>query len=74
MRPMHPGSIVFAEAGAAGEKVLPAATVPESVAYVRIDDALVPVVRVVAEVVGDQRIITSYGVDGRRLGATYQRR
>ena len=72
--PRHPGTIVFAESGKPGETVRAAAEVPESVAFVREHGVLVPVVRVVADTVGDQRVITSYGADGRRLQATYQRR
>lgn len=72
--PAHPGHVVFAEVGSPREKVLPVSEVPESVAFARVGDALVPVVRVVAEVVGDRRVLTSYGVDGQRLGATWQTR
>lgn len=74
MKPTHPGSIVFAEFGSSDEKVVPASEVPESVAFVRDGAALVPVVRVVAQVVGDQRVITSFDAAGRRLSATYQRK
>lgn len=72
--PRHPGTIVFVETGKTEEQLRPASEVPESVAFVREGDTLVPVVRVVADVVGDQRIIVSYGADGRRLNTTYQRR
>lgn len=72
--PRHPGTIVFAEAGKKEEQVKQASEVPESIAFVREGGALVPVVRVVAEVIDDQRIIKSYGADGRVLQTTYQRR
>ncbi|MFZ5441138.1 MAG: hypothetical protein ACOZQL_14105 [Myxococcota bacterium] len=74
MKPQHPGRIVFVEKGVPGEKVLAVSEVPEAVAFAQVGGALVPVVRVEAEVVGDQRVITSYGADGQRLGATWQRR
>jgi hypothetical protein len=70
----HPGTITFIEAGVAGERVFAVDAVPESVAFAQEGQVRVPVVRVVAEVVGDQRVIKSYGVDGRLLATTYQRR
>ncbi|MDP1827501.1 MAG: hypothetical protein Q8L48_29795 [Archangium sp.] len=70
----HPGTIVFAEAGKKEEQVKQASEVPESIAFVKEQGVLVPVVRVVAAVVGDQRVITSFGADGRLLQTTYQRR
>lgn len=72
--PRHPGTIVFAEAGKKEEQVKLASEVPESIAFVKEHGVLVPVVRVVADVVGDQRVLTSYGADGRVLQTTYQRR
>lgn len=68
----HPGTIVFVEVGSPEEKVMKVTEVPESVAFVKLNGAKVPVVRVVAQVVGAQRIIVSYGADGARLSATYQ--
>lgn len=70
----HPGTIVFVEEGSATEKVVAAADVPEAVAFVRQGDKRIPVVRVEAKMLGDQRVITSYGADGARLTATYQRK
>jgi len=72
--PHHPGTIVFAEVGKKEEHVKQVSEVPESIAFVKVHGVLVPVVRVVADVAGNQRVIKSYGVDGQVLQTTYQQR
>jgi hypothetical protein len=72
MSPAHPGKVTFVDG--ALEKVLPVGEVPEAVAFAREGEALVPVVKVVALAHGDRRELKSYGVDGRLLSVTYQRR
>lgn len=70
----HPGTIVFAEIGGASERSLRVEEVPHSVAFVQEAGVEVPVTRVVAQVVGDQRLLKSYAADGRLLSTTTQRR
>ena len=72
--PTHPGLITFVEKDGGPDKVLPVDQVPSSVAYVREDGISAPVVRVVAALRGDSREIRSYGIDGRLLLTTFQRR
>ncbi len=67
----HPGTITFVESGKADE-VLSVDAVPESVAFAGEGDAAVPVVRVVAQLAGQKRIIRSYGADGALLNTTYE--
>jgi hypothetical protein len=73
MNTKHPGTVIFIDETT--EKVRPAETVPDSLRFAR--NALghwVPVVKVVASMQGDKRMIRSYGADGAELSATILRR
>lgn len=65
----HPGTITFVEKGKPDE-VLSVEEVPETVAFYEEGPRRVPVVRVVAELVGTKRVIRSYGADGALLTTT----
>lgn len=71
-KPVHPGSIVFADDSGGPDRVEKASAVPDSVAFVKVGEELVPVTRVVASTHGDRRTIRSYGADGRLLQSTIQ--
>ncbi|MCA9544480.1 MAG: hypothetical protein KC613_08820 [Myxococcales bacterium] len=68
----HPGEITFVDEDAGTERARPAAEVPASVAFVTVDGATVPVVRVVSRMRGPQRVIRSYGPEGQLLSTTLQ--
>lgn len=70
----HPGKITFCQVGSDKEDVVAFTDVPESIAFAPDGEDLVPVVRVQAITSGDRREIRSFGVDGRLLSTTYQRR
>ena len=73
--PEHPGTIEYVD-GATGEvtRVVPAADVPEQIAYAPGPDGEQrPVVRVTILTVGPQREIRQFGPDGEILRSTYQR-
>ncbi len=72
--PTHPGLITFVEKDGGPDQVLPIDQVPESIAFVREGEVVAPVVRVVAALRGDSRELRCYGVDGRLLLTTFQRR
>lgn len=70
----HPGTITFVGPDAP-DRVVPVSEVPEQIAWHGESGAeKKPVVRVVATVTGNQRVIQSYGVDGSLLTTTYQMR
>lgn len=69
----HPGTIVFVDRASHTERTRPYTEVPEGVAFVTSEGRQVAVVRVVAEMRGDTRTITSYGEDGAVLERTVQR-
>jgi hypothetical protein len=69
----HPGTITYVDADAKTEKVLPVAQVPEPLRFASLDGAPVPVVRVVAQLRGEERLIREYGPEGQLLRSTVQR-
>ena len=71
--PVHPGTIVYFE-GAPEKEVsrMSVSEVPESLRFAQTEHGLVPVVKVVAYVEGDQRYIREYGPDGELLRTTMQ--
>lgn len=68
----HPGTIVFVDEAAGTEHSRAASEVPETIAWVVVDGDSWPVTRVVARMAGKQRVLRSYGVDGRLLSSTVQ--
>jgi hypothetical protein len=69
--PTHPGTITFVEGTT--QTVEQAADVPESIRFAKnAKGELVPVVKVVAYLEGDRRIIREYGADGAELRSTVQ--
>jgi hypothetical protein len=74
IRLTHPGHITFCQVGSDKEDVVTFTEVPESVAFARDGENLVPVVRVEALTAGDRREIKSYSAEGKLLSTTYQRR
>jgi len=72
-KPEHPGTIVFVDENKGHEHARSVAEVPEALRFAPDKDGqLVPVVRVVAKVVGEQRTIREYGVAGQMLRSTVQ--
>ena len=69
----HPGTITFV-GGGEPDRVVPVSEVPAQIAWYGESEEKKPVVRVVATITGNQRIIQSYGVDGSLLTTTYQMR
>jgi hypothetical protein len=75
MKSQHPGKIEFVD-GNKNEviKVVTAEEVPEQFRFAPTTTGLVPVTRVVATTVGDERTIREYGPDGQLLRSTIQLR
>ena len=74
-RPVHPGKIVYVD-GNSGRVVAEedAKNVPDFMAFVRTPEGHVPVVKVVATTLENERWIREYGPDGRLLRSTLQLR
>jgi hypothetical protein len=68
----HPGNIEFVDETLQSTEVVAAESVPDSIAWYNDGHDLRPVVRVVAHMRGNQRIIRSYGVNGALLQTTTQ--
>jgi hypothetical protein len=66
----HPGAIVLVDEDKGTKKTAQAKDVPPSVAFVN----EVPVVRVVARRLGEEREVQSYGADGALLSSTLMRK
>lgn len=69
----HPGTIVFEDEDRATSEEKRADEVPESVAFARRGDALVPVVRVVKRADRDNVTIRSYDAEGNLVATTVGR-
>lgn len=69
--PNHPGSIVMVDVDGS-EKTVNVAEVPPNIAFARVGDAQIPVVRVVATATPGGRRIESYSAAGRLLSSTVQ--
>lgn len=69
--PKHPGKIVFVD-GATQQvtQEVDAETVPLSIRFAETDKGLVPVVKIVSFMRGEQQIIRSYGPDNEFLTST----
>ncbi|HZN94872.1 MAG TPA: hypothetical protein VFB81_19295 [Myxococcales bacterium] len=71
--PPHPGTILFVDENKGHEHARPVSEVPESLRFAPDQNGnLVPVVKVVARVVGEQRTIREYGTGGEMLRSTVQ--
>jgi hypothetical protein len=68
----HPGSIEFVDETLQSTEVVAADSVPDSIAWYNDGHGRRPVVRVVAHMRGDQRILRSYGANGALLQTTIQ--
>lgn len=68
--PSHPGTIVMVDLDDGRTWEQPADQVPETVAWVTLDGAAVPVVRVESRSMGTGREILQYGADGTLLATT----
>jgi hypothetical protein len=69
----HPGAIVFADLDLGTENARPVADLPETMAWVLVDGAKVPVVRVEARSMSENaREIKKYGPAGQLLESTIQ--
>jgi hypothetical protein len=72
--PTHPGSITYVDGDTHHEQVMPIAQVPPALRFVaNAQGQQVPVVRVVATIVGSQRYLREYGPNDEFLRATVQR-
>lgn len=72
--PAHPGSITYVDGDTNAEKVMPISGVPEALRFAQNEKGLlVPVVRVVAKIAGNQRFIREYGPNNEFLRSTVQR-
>jgi hypothetical protein len=71
--PQHPGTIVYVDADTGEERISPISEVPEAFRFAPGQDGrMVPIVRVVARVAGDQRTIQELGPEGEILRSTVQ--
>ena len=71
--PRHPGTIVYVNGNTGEESSSPISEVPEDFRFAPGKDGqLIPIVRVVARTVGDQRHIHEMGPDGELLRSTVQ--
>ena len=71
--PKHPGTIVYVNGDTGEESTSPISEVPEDFRFAPDKDGqLVPIVRVVARVAGDQRTIHELGPGGEILRSTVQ--
>lgn len=71
--PTHPGTIVYVNGNTGEERTSPISEVPEDFRYAPDRDGrLIPIVRVVAQTVGNQRSIHELGPDGQLLRSTVQ--
>jgi hypothetical protein len=74
MKMTHPGTITYVDADSKTEKVIPIAEVPQDLQFARnTKGELVPVVRVVARVAGNQRFLRELGPRDEFLRETVQR-
>lgn len=71
--PVHPGQITYLD-GNTGDVVAVSDVqeVPESMRFVETESGLVPVVKVVATIVENERLIQEYGPDDEILRSTKQ--
>ncbi len=70
----HPGTITYVDADSKTEQVVPIAEVPQDLQFARnTKGELVPVVRVVARVSGNQRFLRELGPQDEFLRETVQR-
>ena len=71
--PAHPGTIIFVDENKGHQHARPVSEVPEALRFAPDQNGqLVPVVKVVAHVVGEQRTIREYGAGGEMLRSTVQ--
>jgi hypothetical protein len=74
-KPPHPGTITYIDGDTQRSlAVRPVADVPEESRYVKVGDTWVPVVKVVATMVGEQSRVTELGPNDQPLRTTTQRR
>lgn len=71
--PIHPGKIIYLN-GNTDEVIreMPIEDVPSNMRYVETDDGFVPVVKVIATTVDNQRFIRQYGPNDEFLSETIQ--
>lgn len=72
-KPEHPGKIIYLDGNT--QQVVSEANiedVPESLRFAESADGFIPIVKVIATVVGDRRYIREYGPDGQLLRSTIQ--
>ena len=68
----HPGEIVNEDRVTGSTSTTAAGEVPQRIGWVKVDDAWVAVVRIVATGTEGQRTISRYAADGRTLDRTVQ--
>jgi len=68
----HPGVILHEDRIDGRTWTVPARDVPPTIAFVRVDDRYVPVVRIEITGTPSQRRITKFGPDGQMLESTVQ--
>lgn len=71
--PAHPGTILFVDENSGKEHSRPISEVPEQLRFAQdASGQMIPVVKVVAHAVGQQRTIREYGPNGEMLRSTIQ--
>lgn len=74
MKNIHPGQILFINETNQTERTRLITEVPEAIAWVRSNAENHPVIKVITNIIKNQRIICSYGVNGELLSRTVQRK
>lgn len=74
MKAPHPGTITYVDLDTGKSETSDVMTVPEAMRFAETEHGRTAVVRVVAQIRGDQRTIREYDADGREVRATVQRR
>ncbi len=72
-QPTHPGFIEYFEEDRPVDR-LPIAQVPKELQFAQTPEGLLPVVKVVAHIRGDERIIREYAPGEKLVRSTVQRR
>jgi hypothetical protein len=72
MYPEHPGTIVFVDEERGTEDTREASGVPDTIKFVQVDGAWIPVMRVVAHKRDGRLVIRSYDGEGSLLSTTIQ--
>ncbi len=69
----HPGIITFID-GDTNQITdeMNASEVPDSIKFVKTENGLIPVIKIISTVAGKQRIIRQYGPEGQFLKSTVQ--